>query len=287
MSGTDGPEHGHREPTSRRVADRGSLVRPAFRRLGARLVSAEVVLPAVVFLVVVTAWQVVVPGLGIESYVLPTPSQIVRGLSREYPTILEHLWATLQAFAVAFSLTAVSGYLLALVMSQWTVLETTFYPYVIAARSIPVITLLPIFLIWLGFGFPSIVAIGYLISFFAMVVNSLSGFNATDEELVEMIRSFSASRWEVFRNVHLYASLPAVFAGLKISVILAFTGVIVGEFLIGTEGIGYLILQYNTSLAVPEMFASVLVISATQLLLFGALVGIERKLLTWHYGTDT
>jgi NitT/TauT family transport system permease protein len=287
MSGTDGPEHGHREPTSRRVADRGSLVRPAFRRLGSRLVSAEVVLPAVVFLVVVTAWQVVVPGLGIESYVLPTPSQIVRGLSREYPTILEHLWATLQAFAVAFSLTAVSGYLLALVMSQWTVLETTFYPYVIAARSIPVITLLPIFLIWLGFGFPSIVAIGYLISFFAMVVNSLSGFNATDEELVEMIRSFSASRWEVFRNVHLYASLPAVFAGLKISVILAFTGVIVGEFLIGTEGIGYLILQYNTSLAVPEMFASVLVISATQLLLFGALVGIERKLLTWHYGTDT
>lgn len=287
MSGTDGPEHGHRDPAGRRLPGRDWVTRPTFRRLRSRLVSKEVLLPAVVFLSVLTAWQLVVPSLGIESYVLPTPSRIVRSLSREYPTILGHLWITLQAFTVAFSLTAVSGYLLALAMSQWAVLESTFYPYVIAARSIPVITLLPLFIIWLGFGFPSIVAIGYLISFFAMVVNSLSGFNSTDEELVAMIRSFSASRWEVFRNVHLYASLPAVFAGLKISVILAFTGVIVGEFLIGTEGIGYLILEYNTSLAVPEMFASVLVISATQLLLFGFLVGVERKLLVWHYGTDS
>lgn len=283
MSGTDGSEHGHRDPAGQRLSSRDRLARPAFRRLASR----EVLLPAIVFVAVLTAWQLLVPGLGIEAYVLPTPSRIVRSLVREYPTILEHLWVTLRAFAVAFSLTAASGYLLALAMSQWTVLETTLYPYVIAARSIPVITLLPLFIIWLGFGFESIVAIGYFISFFAMVVNSLSGFNATDEELIAMIRSFSASRWEVFRNVHLYASLPAVFAGLKIAVILAFTGVIVGEFLIGSEGIGYLILQYNTSLAVPEMFAGVLVVSATQLLLFGLLVGIERKLLTWHYGDDT
>lgn len=284
MAEADNPERSHRSPARDRRTRRHRFPGSAVRWLKSAVLSKEVLLPGLVFVVLVAFWELAVPALGIASYILPTPSQILGALATEYPTIFGHLAFTLKAFAIAFSMTVVSGYLLALVMSQWTVLETTFYPYVIVARSIPVITLLPIFIIWLGFGFPSIVAISFLISFFAMVVNSLSGFKSTDEELVDMIRSFSASKREVFWNVHLYASLPAVFAGLKIAVILAFTGVIVGEFLVGTDGIGYLILEFNNALAVPEMFASVLVISVTQLLLFGAVVAIERQVVDWHYG---
>jgi NitT/TauT family transport system permease protein len=284
MPEADRPEHGHPPATRERHAPQREFPRSVLARLKSVLVSKELLLPGLVFVVVLTTWELGVPAAGIESYILPTPTEILTALSTEYPTILDHLAFTLKAFAVAFSLTVVSGYLLALFMSQWAVVETTFYPYVIVARSIPTITLLPIFIIWLGFGFPSIVMISYLISFFAMVVNSLSGFKSTDEELVDMIRSFSASKREVFWNVYAYSSLPAVFAGLKIAVILAFTGVIVGEFLVGTDGIGYLIFEFNNALAVPEMFASVFVISATQLLLFGLVVGLERTVVTWNYG---
>lgn len=244
-------------------------------------------LPSGLFVFLLLSWEFVLPAFGVPSYILPTPSEIISALLMTYPTIFDHLVFTLQAFGLGFSLTVVTGYLVALAMSQWTVLETTLFPYVIVARSIPVITLLPLFIVWLGFGFASIVAISYLISFFAMVVNSLAGFKSTDEELVNMVRSFSANRREVFFNVYLYSSLPYVFAGIKISVILAFTGVIVGEFLVGTDGIGYLILQYNNGLAIPEMYASVLVVSATQLLLFGIIVAIEQRVVSWDHVNGT
>lgn len=246
------------------------------------LPSGRVVLPGVVFVGVLLAWQFLVPAAGIAPYVLPTPTAILAALVTEWGTIVDAMSFSLRAFATSFVLTVVTGYLLALAMAEWRVLETTLYPYVVVARAIPVVTLLPIFILWLGFGLSSIVLVSYLIGFFPMVVNALAGFKSTDEELVEMLRSFSASRWQVFRNVYLYGSLPSVFAGIKIAVVLTFTGVIVGEFLVGSQGIGYLVLSYNTNLATPEMFAGVVVVSVTQLVLFGAVVAVERLVVDWR-----
>jgi len=248
------------------------------------LTRRTVLLPGVMFVLIILGWEFGVPAAGIESYILPTPTETLSSFVVHYPTIFEHLQYTLRAYAIGFTMTIVGGYLLALAMAEWSILETTLYPYVIAARSIPIITLLPIFIVWLGFGYSSIVAISHLISFFAMVVNSLSGFKSTDDELVEMVESFSGNRRDVFKNVYLYSSLPYVFAGIKICVILAFTGVIAGEYLVGSEGIGYLILQYNNSFATDAMFATILAISVTQLLLFGLVVAIERKLVSWDDG---
>lgn len=242
----------------------------------------RVLWPGAVLLTVLTAWELAVPFLEIPAYVLPRPSEILLALAGSYPTIIGALKPTMLAFSIAFLSTIVTGYLLALAMYQWKVVETTLYPYVITARAVPIVALLPIFIIWFGFGFNSIVVISYLISFFAMVVNSLSGFKSTDDELVDMLRSFSANRWELFREIYIYSSLPQVFAGVKICVILSFTGVIVGEFLIGTEGLGYLIIEYRNAWATAKMFAGILAISLTQLLLFAAVVMIERTVVTWR-----
>jgi len=250
------------------------------------LLSRRTLFPVLAFVGFNALWEVGVSAADIKPYILPPPSEILVAMTEEYPLILEQLLISLREFAVAFSMTILFGYLLAVVLSQWKTLEMIVYPYVIVAKSIPVITLLPVFILWIGFGFPSIVAISFLISFFAMVVNSLSGFKSTDEECVEMIRSFSGSRWDVFRHVHLYSSLPSVFAGIKICVILTFTGVIVGEFQIGTKGIGYLIIEYTNSYATAEMFASILVISTTGLILFGIVVLIERRVVSWNSGTS-
>lgn len=243
---------------------------------------ANVLLPAAILLVLLSVWEVAVPLFDIPTYVLPQPSAILLALVNSHSIIFAELQTTLLAFSYAFVLTVVTGYLLALVMYQWTVAEMVLYPYVITARAIPIVALIPIFIIWFGFGFKPIIVISYLISFFAMVVNSLVGFKSTDNEVIEMLKSFSANRREMFRNVYVYSSLPSVFAGIKICVILTFTGVIVGEFLIGSGGIGHLILEYNTTLATAEMFAGVLIISVTQLLLFGTVVAIERTVVTWE-----
>lgn len=240
-----------------------------------------VLLPSLLFLLVVLLWEGLVRVLTVPTYVLPPPSAILLAFVNSYQPIGQELWVSLVTFGVAFMLTVVTGYLSALAMYEWKTVEVIFYPYVITARAIPIIALIPIFIIWFGFGFNSIVIISFLISYFAMVVNTLTGFKSTNEEWRYMLRSFSASRWDLFRHVYLYASLPSVFAGLKICVILTFTGVIVGEFLIGSQGIGYLIIEYNTYQSTDKMFAGVLAISVTQLILFGAVVLVERKILTW------
>lgn len=274
-----GPHHGESPPpmsTIRSELPFKQLIDEANHRYG------TVLWPGLVFLAVVIVWELAVSYYAIPSYILPPPSGILTALAGNYPTILEQLWVTLGVFAPAYLATIVSGYLLALVMAQWKVLEITLYPFVIVARAIPVIALIPIIIIWFGFGATSIVMISYLISFFAMVVNTLAGFKATDDELVDMLRSFSANRRQLFWNVYRYSSLPHVFAGLKICVILAFTGVIVGEFLVSMQGIGYLIIEYNQYLATDKMFAAILVISLAQLTLFATVVMIERYVVTWN-----
>lgn len=241
----------------------------------------SVVLPGALLVAVLAAWELGVPAAGIASYVLPTPTQIGVAFLDHRATILGELLVTLREFAYGFGLTLFSGYLLALCMFEWRVLEATFLPYVVVIRSIPVVTLLPIFIVWFGFGFNTVVVVSFLISFFPMVVNALSGFQSTDDQLVEMLESFSASRWEVYRNVFLYSSLPTVFAGIKISVILAFTGAIVGEFLVGNQGIGALILEYNMTFDTSAMFASVFTISITELVCFAAVVVVQRLVVDW------
>lgn len=246
-----------------------------------RLLSIKVIVPTVLFAVVLTVWQFLVPAMGMESYLLPTPSEIVAAFLVHREAILGALAVTLKEFGVGFGLTLVSEYVLALLMFESMTLEVAFYPYLIVVRSIPTVALVPLFIIWFGFGTRTVVIVTYLIGFFPMVVNSLSGFKSTDDELVQMLESFSANRLDVYRNVFLYSALPTVFAGIKICVVLAFTGAIVGEFLIASHGIGALILEYNTTFETSAMFASIFVVTATELLVYGAVIGIQRLVIDW------
>jgi NitT/TauT family transport system permease protein len=249
------------------------------------IVSEEYVPPLLVLITFIVGWETVVTVSSISELILPKPTSILAALLTNSQIIITQLTVTLQAWILGFGLTVGSGYLLALSMAQSQLIERTVYPYVIVARSVPKIALLPLFIIWFGFGFPSIVAISFLISFFAMVVNTLAGFKSTDPALVEMLKSYTAGRKELFRNVYLYSSLPSVFAGIKICVILSFTGVIVGEFLIGSSGIGHLILSYNNNLETAKMFAGIGAISLTQLALFAAVTLVERRIVSWEYGS--
>ncbi|MFW6003642.1 MAG: ABC transporter permease [Halanaeroarchaeum sp.] len=249
---------------------------------GSPLSTREYALPVAVFVVSFLAWEFLVPFFGIQSYILPTPSAIGAAFVDSRATIFEQLQITMVEFLIGFSFTVVTGYLIALAMSYWRTVEVTFYPYVVIVRSIPVVTLLPLFIIWFGFGFNSIVIISYVISLFPMVVNSLSGFKSTDPEMIDMLRSFSANKRQLYWNVYRYSSLPSVFAALKICIILAFTGAIVGEFLIGNRGIGYLILSYNSTLETARMFAAILTVSVTELLIFGLVSRLETTIVTWQ-----
>ncbi|MFB6199028.1 MAG: ABC transporter permease [Halobacteriaceae archaeon] len=195
--------------------------------------------------------------------------------------MIEELLITLAEFAIGFGTSAVTGYLLATLMFIWDDIERILYPYIIVYRTIPVIALLPICIIWFGFGLVSITVVSFLISFFPMVVNTLAGYKSTDDELIGMMKSFSASRKDLYLNLFRYSSLPMVFSGLKIAVVLAFTGAIVGEFLIGQRGIGYMALYYNNNFETEKMFAAIFTATIAQLSIFGAVAALERYYVDW------
>ncbi|MFB6138020.1 MAG: ABC transporter permease [Halobacteriaceae archaeon] len=244
--------------------------------------SRAVALPGALFVGGLLGVELLLPAAGVPRYLLPRPSVVARALVAHRAAILANLRVTLVEFGVGFGATVATGYLLALAMTYSETVETTVYPYVILVRSVPIVTLLPVFIVWFGFGFNSVVVVSYLISVFPMIVNARSGFQSADDRVLQMLESFSATRLDLYRHVYRYAALPAIFAGLKVCTLLAFTGAIVGEFLLGSRGIGVLILSYNGSMDTPAMFAAVLAVSATELAIVGVVHRLERRVVHWQ-----
>jgi NitT/TauT family transport system permease protein len=155
-------------------------------------------------------------------------------------------------------------------------------PIIALFNSLPKIALAPLFLLWFGFGIVPNIMIAVLIAFFPVVINTATGLNAVEEDLLDLVRYLDASKWQVFLKIRLPNSLPYVFSGFKISATLCVVGVIVGEFIASTQGLGYLIKSSQGTMDTPPMFASLILISILGLSFFGAISLLERLVMPWQ-----
>ena len=243
----------------------------------------HVVLIPLVFVTFVTVWEAVVRGWRIPDYLLPAPSAIARALvaglgSRLY---LEHAWITVTEALLGFVIAAAAGILLGTVIAQFRLVERTLYPYVVAFQTLPKIAVAPLLVVWLGFGVSSKVVIAALVAFFPVLVNVIVGLKTVDGPKLDLMRSFSATRWQTFRFVTFPNALPFVFAGLDIAVVFSVLGAIVGEFVGSQRGLGNLILQFNTALDIAGMFAVLLLLAALGVALHLVMQAIQRRVIFW------
>lgn len=226
-------------------------------------------------------WLITRLGL-VAPYLVPSPGSTWQVMVDQAGYLgrntLTTTWETLAGFAFA----AVAGIAAAVLMVWSSTIEKTLYPLLLFAQVIPKIAIAPLFVVWLGFGSSPKIVVAVLMAFFPIVISGVTGLRSVDPELLELVATMGASRRQAFRKIRFPASLPHLFAGLKVAATLAVTGAVVGEFVGANNGLGYVILQANGNVDTPMLFAGLIIMSLLGVLLFAVIEIAERLLLPWH-----
>ncbi len=238
--------------------------------------------PLALLLVLLAVWEGSVWLFDVPHYILPAPTRIAVAFVSHFSSLLGHAAVTLAEIVLGLLIGGLGGFALAVAVFYSPILERALYPLIIASQMIPVFAIAPLLIVWMGYGLWPKATVAALIAFFPIVVNASDGLRAPNEETVELLRSLGASRWQLFWKLRLPASLPTVFAGLKVAVTLSVVGATIGEWVGARRGLGYLMLQSNALLRVDLVFAAILMLSGLGLLLFGGLRIIERRVLHWR-----
>jgi NitT/TauT family transport system permease protein len=238
---------------------------------------------ALVMLGLVLAWELAVTLGGVKEYILPAPSAAFEAYLRPNYQWTANFLATFYATVGAFVLSAALGIALAVAIVWHDLLMRTMMPVLVLFNTLPKIALAPLFVIWLGYGIWPNIVIGTTIAFFPMVVNTAVGLATADPEMLELVRSLKASRWQVFTKIRFPNAVPYIFTGLKLAATMSVIGAIVGEFVASERGLGALIITGGVTLETPSIFASLILISALGLALYGAVVAAERTVAPWVF----
>lgn len=226
-------------------------------------------------------WQAVVAINRFPSFILPTPTQVATSWLENWQNgiIPRHLGLTLfeigLGFTMAFVFASSVGYLLA----KSPLLEKIISPYIVATQAIPIVAIAPLIIIWLNTGPVQNAIIAALITFFPMLVNTIVGVRSVRGEYRDLMRSYSASAWQVFAKLEVPAALPIFFGGVRVSVTLSVIGVIVVELLWSDRGLGFLLNFARGQLDTPLLFATVATLSAMAISLYVLVVILERLLI--------
>jgi ABC-type nitrate/sulfonate/bicarbonate transport system permease component len=243
--------------------------------------------PLLVVALLVGAWQLAASTgflaevLGLDSFLVPSPSEIADSLAEDRSLLAENAWVTFKEVLAGFLAALLLGVATATVLHLSPLMRRVSYPIVVASQTIPVIIIAPILVVWFGFGIGPKIAIIALICFFPIAVNTLDGLGTTPPEQRKLLRSLGAGRLRVLTMLEAPTALPFLISGAKIAVAVAVIGAVFGEWAGATEGLGHLMLVDNAQLEVPRLFAAMVWLSAMAIALFALLSLIERRLAWW------
>src|SRR5947209_1125805 len=230
----------------------------------------------------VVVWGVVIRVCRVPPYQVPAPLEVVRTLWSDWPELLSQAVPTTEATLAGFALSAAFGILAAMLIASSRTVEDYVYPLLVFSQSIPKVAIAPLFVVWFGFGMVPKVISAFLLGFFPVVVSAVQGFKSVEPEMIDLARSMEANRLQIFRMVSLPHAIPAIFAGLKVSITLAVVGAVVGEFVGSNSGIGYVLQRSIGNFELPTMFAALVVLSLIGVILFWILDVLERIAIPWH-----
>jgi NitT/TauT family transport system permease protein len=234
--------------------------------------------PILFFFIILLVWEFSVFLFKIPNYLLPRPTDIFYSLIESFPILVPHISITLLESFWGFIIGSLFGFLLAIAFTYSSTLEKSMYPYAIALKSVPIVAIAPLLIVWFGNGILPKIIVSAIISFFPVVVNSVKGLNHVDVEALNLFQSLAATKFQVFYKLRLLNSLPFLFSALKMSSTLSVIGAIVGEFSGADKGLGYFILISSHRLETTNMFLGIILASIIGIVFF-YIVGIFEFLL--------
>lgn len=252
-----------------------------------KLRTARIVLPVVMGVLCLVAWEAIVRGLRISPHILPGPADIGRALVEDWPLLSAALWVTLKITASAFVSAVLVGGAIAILFSLSKWIELTFFPYAVIMQVTPVVAIAPLLIIWVDNVQVALLICAWLVAFFPILSNSIVGLNSADHNLRDLFRLYGATPGQTLRRLRIPSAMPYFLAGVRISGGLSLIGAVVAEFVAGAggqgSGLAYRILEAGYQLKTPRMFAALLMISCTGVLIFLATSWVSQRILRrWH-----
>ncbi|MBW3097046.1 ABC transporter permease [Pseudohoeflea coraliihabitans] len=235
-----------------------------------------------VLLVTVVIWEAGVWFFQPPAILLPAPTDIWANFMSTPETFLRHMLYTLSTTAMAFAISVVLGVILSIGIVQSTLLERTIYTLLVALNSVPKVALAPLFVIWLGTGLEPKLAVAVMLAIFPIVIDTVLGLRSVDPDMINLARAGRASNFQVLYKIRLPNALPSLFAGMKVAISFALVGAIVGEFVAGGNGLGFLVLVAQGQFDTTRVFVSLVLLGLMGTVLFYMVDFAERLMLPWH-----
>ena len=244
-------------------------------------------IPVFLGFLILGAWQAFVVVMELPPYLVPSPILMMQTLVTDWHPLLLALWVTVKITLLSFALAIVVGVLISFVFVQSALLERALFPYAVLLQVTPIVSIAPLIIIWVKDTNLSMVLCASLVALFPIISNTTLGLKSVEPNLYSYFLLNRASRWQILMRLRIPSALPYFMGGLRISSGLALIGAVVAEFVAGTggqgSGLAYQILQAGFQLKIPRMFAALLLISLTGVMLFAVMAWLSRWALgDWH-----
>lgn len=229
-------------------------------------------------------WKAYVVLSGVSAFVLPPPENVLIALGKDLsdPVTFAHLLTTLHEIMLGFALAVFVGVLVALALAKVPIMERVLNPFIVALQVVPKVALIPLFVVWFGFGSTSKVIVAGVLSFFPIFMNTLLGLKSISTGNREVMEACNGTRLQTFFKLELPSSLPYTLAGMEMGIVFATIGAVVGEFLGGNSGLGYLTISRLNSFQIEGLFSAIVILTALGFILYSIVVMIKRLAIPWH-----
>ncbi len=256
--------------------------RPAAKRLNRSLLP-WITTPLLVALLI-AVWQAYVRGSQVSAFILPAPGAVWSAWLDllASPRAWGHAAITVYETLIGFAWGLLIGVGLGVLIGRIAWLERTLNPFIVAIQVVPKVAFVPLFVVWFGFGITSKVIVSAVLAFFPILTNTVLGVKSVDAGHRDVMTSLNASRFAVLRRLELPSSLPYIITGMEVGIVLALIGTIVGEYLGGNSGLGYLLIARMNAFETDGLFAVMLQMTILGFIFYFAIGLLRRLLIPWH-----
>jgi NitT/TauT family transport system permease protein len=239
-------------------------------------------IPALTFVALVGLWAVAVRVFEIPAYLMPGPGGVFQLLISEAAMLWDNAKTTLAEIVLGFGLTLITAIPLGLIIALSPLANQVLYPPAMLLQLVPKVAMAPLFLVWFGFGMESKVVLTLLMTFFPLLIASITGFQILDPRLLYLTQSMGATAWKTFWYLRVPAALPVIFSGVKTSATIAATAAIVAEFVGANKGLGYVLLKGTSTMNIELTFAVLVALTVIGLAINYAVEFSEWLLTPWQ-----
>jgi NitT/TauT family transport system permease protein len=243
----------------------------------------QLAMPWLAMALFLVIWEAACVVFDLPEILLPRPTRVFEVFIQRIDILLAFCWDTLWTTVLGFLLAIAGGVVLGVLIGASPLVYAGLYPLLIAFNAVPKVAIVPILMIWIGVGPTPAVITAFAISFFPIVVNVATGLATIEPEMIDVLYSLGASRFEILRKVGIPRAMPYLFASLKVAITLAFIGSVIAETVGGNRGIGFLMLSAGARNDAPTTFAGLFAIAIMGVAMYAICALLEKRMTRWAF----